>query len=176
MQLLSEQYSSERRADYFDKSESFSSGGVEDDHIPFVRLGMLTVGFSGCVDVRPKPKPEAGAHSAHEARASSCIALSVSSLDLSLYLSPVGVPALHLISYPFPSVWHRLSDDAAHVKPWLCADLLRVFRVFLGGLLRLDAASTDSSHSHSQSQSHSQSDSAGGNLAERAADSLSNRA
>ena len=81
-----------------------------------------------------------------------------------------GVPVLHLISYPFPSVWHRLSDDAAHVEPWLCADLLRVFRVFLGGLLRLDAASPASS------QSQSQSDSAGGQVAERAADSLSNRA
>uniref|UniRef100_A0A8W8I4T7 glutaminyl-peptide cyclotransferase n=1 Tax=Magallana gigas TaxID=29159 RepID=A0A8W8I4T7_MAGGI len=40
-----------------------------------------------------------------------------------------NVPILHLISAPFPSVWHRMSDDAAHIDYHTTEDFNKVFRV-----------------------------------------------
>lgn len=53
-----------------------------------------------------------------------------------------NVPILHLISAPFPSVWHRMSDDAAHIDYHTTEDFNKVFRVFVASYLHLDALHT----------------------------------
>ncbi|RUS81361.1 hypothetical protein EGW08_010859, partial [Elysia chlorotica] len=63
-----------------------SFGGIEDDHIPFLRK---------------------------------------------------GVDILHLISSPFPSVWHKFSDDWDHLDFDLIDNFSRIFRVFVANLLHL---------------------------------------
>lgn len=50
-----------------------------------------------------------------------------------------GVPILHLISAPFPRVWHRMTDDAAHIDYHTTDDFNRIFRVFVASYLHLDA-------------------------------------
>nr|XP_022332143.1 glutaminyl-peptide cyclotransferase-like [Crassostrea virginica]XP_022332144.1 glutaminyl-peptide cyclotransferase-like [Crassostrea virginica] len=50
-----------------------------------------------------------------------------------------SVPILHLISAPFPSVWHRMSDDAAHIDYHTTQDFNKIFRVFVASYLHLDA-------------------------------------
>ncbi|KAK7104862.1 glutaminyl-peptide cyclotransferase-like [Littorina saxatilis] len=62
------------------------SGGIEDDHIPFLRK---------------------------------------------------GVEVLHLISTPFPSVWHKITDDADHLDVNLIDNFSRIFRAFISNLLHL---------------------------------------
>jgi len=42
-----------------------------------------------------------------------------------------GIPILHVISIPFPSVWHELSDDEMAVDPDTVKNLLKIFRQFL---------------------------------------------
>ncbi|GFN97063.1 glutaminyl-peptide cyclotransferase-like [Plakobranchus ocellatus] len=48
-----------------------------------------------------------------------------------------GVDILHLISTPFPSVWHKSSDDWDHLDFNLIDNFSRIFRVFLSNLLHL---------------------------------------
>ncbi|KAH9509129.1 hypothetical protein Btru_049131 [Bulinus truncatus] len=68
----------------FSKREGW--GGIEDDHVPFMRR---------------------------------------------------GVEVLHLISTPFPSVWHKPEDDWEHLDFSLIDDFSRIFRVFVSNLLHL---------------------------------------
>ncbi|GFO27374.1 glutaminyl-peptide cyclotransferase, partial [Plakobranchus ocellatus] len=46
-----------------------------------------------------------------------------------------GVPILHLISTPFPSVWHTSQDDLQHLDPDTVDDFTRIFRLFMATLL-----------------------------------------
>lgn len=55
------------------------------------------------------------------------------------YSCGADVPILHLISAPFPSVWHRMSDDAAHIDYHTTEDFNKVFRLFVASYLHLDA-------------------------------------
>ncbi|KAK3748815.1 hypothetical protein RRG08_065322 [Elysia crispata] len=48
-----------------------------------------------------------------------------------------GVDILHLISYPFPSVWHKFTDDWDHLDFNLIDNFSRIFRVFIANLLHL---------------------------------------
>ncbi|XP_059172560.1 glutaminyl-peptide cyclotransferase-like isoform X2 [Physella acuta] len=48
-----------------------------------------------------------------------------------------GVEVLHLISSPFPSVWHNVKDDWDHLDFNLIDDFSRIFRVFVSNLLHL---------------------------------------
>lgn len=48
-----------------------------------------------------------------------------------------GVEILHLISTPFPSVWHKMTDDWEHLDFDLIDDFSRVFRVFISNVLHL---------------------------------------
>ncbi|KAI8788452.1 hypothetical protein BgiMline_007785 [Biomphalaria glabrata] len=48
-----------------------------------------------------------------------------------------GVEVLHLISTPFPSVWHQPQDDWSHLDFNLIDDFSRIFRVFVSNLLHL---------------------------------------
>lgn len=68
-------------------SFDFAAGGIEDDHIPFMRR---------------------------------------------------GVPILHIIPSPFPSVWHKDSDNKAALHPPTIDDLSKIFRVFVVEYLGLD--------------------------------------
>lgn len=70
----------------FADTKPFGPGGVEDDHIPFLRR---------------------------------------------------GVEVLHLISTPFPAVWHKESDNASALDYNLIDDFSRIFRVFVSNLLHL---------------------------------------
>ncbi|ELU05699.1 hypothetical protein CAPTEDRAFT_97101, partial [Capitella teleta] len=42
-----------------------------------------------------------------------------------------GVPVLHLISHPFPSVWHTQQDNASNLDHAAITNVLRVMKVFL---------------------------------------------
>lgn len=48
-----------------------------------------------------------------------------------------GVPVLHLISTPFPSVWHTPSDSEANLHPPTVYNLSRILAVFLAEYLGL---------------------------------------
>ncbi|XP_075849298.1 glutaminyl-peptide cyclotransferase-like protein isoform X2 [Microcebus murinus] len=48
-----------------------------------------------------------------------------------------GVPVLHLISTPFPSVWHTPSDTEANLHPPTIYNLSRILAVFLAEYLGL---------------------------------------
>ncbi|BFZ11942.1 hypothetical protein BsWGS_14981 [Bradybaena similaris] len=48
-----------------------------------------------------------------------------------------GVGVVHLISSPFPGVWHQLSDDWDHLDFNLIEDFNRIFRLFISNLLHL---------------------------------------
>ena len=48
------------------------------------------------------------------------------------------VPILHLISYPFPDVWHRESDNEQNLDYHSIDDLIKVLRVFVAEYLHLD--------------------------------------
>ncbi|XP_050405027.1 glutaminyl-peptide cyclotransferase isoform X2 [Patella vulgata] len=50
-----------------------------------------------------------------------------------------GVNILHLISVPFPSVWHKESDNKAALDFTSIDNFNRIFRVFVATYLRLDA-------------------------------------
>lgn len=49
-----------------------------------------------------------------------------------------GVPILHLIPVPFPTVWHTLKDDRSVVDLKTVEDLNRILRVFLIEYLHLE--------------------------------------
>ena len=48
-----------------------------------------------------------------------------------------GVEVLHLISTPFPSVWHQVQDDEDHLDFDLIDNFSRIFRVFISNLMHL---------------------------------------
>lgn len=48
------------------------------------------------------------------------------------------VPILHVIPSPFPSVWHRDSDNAYSLDHNTINNLLQIFKVFLAQYLSLD--------------------------------------
>lgn len=48
-----------------------------------------------------------------------------------------GVPVLHLISTPFPSVWHTSNDSEANLHPPTVHNLSRILAVFLAEYLGL---------------------------------------
>ncbi|KAL8610923.1 hypothetical protein ACOMHN_042541 [Nucella lapillus] len=48
-----------------------------------------------------------------------------------------GVDILHLISVPFPSVWHKVEDDGDHLNFDFIDNFSRIFRVFVSGLMHL---------------------------------------
>ncbi|CAG5123626.1 unnamed protein product [Candidula unifasciata] len=52
-----------------------------------------------------------------------------------------GVDVVHLISSPFPSVWHQLTDDWDHLDFNLIDDFSRIFRLFISNLLHLQPES-----------------------------------
>jgi glutaminyl-peptide cyclotransferase len=41
-----------------------------------------------------------------------------------------GVPIVHLITIPFPQVWHQESDDISHLHMPTILDLITIFRTF----------------------------------------------
>ncbi|XP_076464035.1 glutaminyl-peptide cyclotransferase-like [Babylonia areolata] len=49
-----------------------------------------------------------------------------------------GVDILHLISVPFPSVWHKVEDDGQHLDFAFIDNFSRVFRVFTSALMHLE--------------------------------------
>ncbi|KAK7490232.1 hypothetical protein BaRGS_00018577 [Batillaria attramentaria] len=74
------------RETIFTSNRGFGRGGIQDDHIPFLRR---------------------------------------------------GVDVLHLISTPFPTVWHQTSDNGSNLDDDLIDDFSRIFRVFVSNLLHL---------------------------------------
>ncbi|KAL8572375.1 hypothetical protein ACOMHN_023144 [Nucella lapillus] len=48
-----------------------------------------------------------------------------------------GVHVLHLISTPFPRVWHKKEDDGEHLDFNLIDNFSRIFRVFISNLMHL---------------------------------------
>lgn len=48
-----------------------------------------------------------------------------------------GVPVLHLIATPFPSVWHTPADSEANLHPPTVHNLSRILAVFLAEYLGL---------------------------------------
>jgi len=48
-----------------------------------------------------------------------------------------SVPVLHVISAPFPPVWHTLRDNYSALDPATCHTLNMVFRLFVAELLQL---------------------------------------
>lgn len=53
-----------------------------------------------------------------------------------------GVPILHLISFPFPNVWHTVQDDVAHLDRNTMEDLMTIFRAFTASVLNLTRGHT----------------------------------
>ena len=52
-------------------------------------------------------------------------------------LCPPGVPVLHLISTPFPAVWHTPDDSEANLHPPTVHNLSRILAIFLAEYLGL---------------------------------------
>ncbi|XP_041353160.1 glutaminyl-peptide cyclotransferase-like isoform X2 [Gigantopelta aegis] len=48
-----------------------------------------------------------------------------------------GVPILHLISLPFPSVWHEITDNGDSLDANTIEDFSRIFRTFVAGYLQI---------------------------------------
>jgi len=48
-----------------------------------------------------------------------------------------GVPILHLITVPFPSVWHKVTDDESILDQNSIENLLKIFRIFVAQYLHL---------------------------------------
>lgn len=48
-----------------------------------------------------------------------------------------GVPILHLITYPFPEVWHRLSDNESALDYDSIDDIAKILRIFVSEYLHL---------------------------------------
>ena len=57
---------------------------------------------------------------------------------LSLPLPIAGVAVLHMITTPFPHVWHTAGDNAAALDWPTIHNLASVFRVFVARYLRLN--------------------------------------
>lgn len=50
-----------------------------------------------------------------------------------------GVKILHLISFPFPHVWHTMQDDSTAIDYDVTDNFNRIFRTFVANYLKLDA-------------------------------------
>ena len=48
-----------------------------------------------------------------------------------------GVPILHIISSPFPDVWHTINDNANAIHPPTVEKLNMIFRIFVAEYLEL---------------------------------------
>ena len=48
-----------------------------------------------------------------------------------LYVIIIGVPIVHLITYPFPNVWHRPSDNAGAINWTFVSNFRKILTVFL---------------------------------------------
>ncbi|XP_065061574.1 glutaminyl-peptide cyclotransferase-like [Rhopilema esculentum] len=48
-----------------------------------------------------------------------------------------GVPILHMISVPFPTVWHKMTDDEAVLDQASIENLLKILRIFVAQYLHL---------------------------------------
>ncbi|KAJ1795286.1 hypothetical protein LPJ59_004376 [Coemansia sp. RSA 2399] len=48
-----------------------------------------------------------------------------------------NIPVLHLISRPFPAVWHKLTDNASALDATVIADMSLILRSFVASYLRL---------------------------------------
>ena len=44
---------------------------------------------------------------------------------------PTGVPVVHLISYPFPRVWHQTTDNANAIDWVFVSNFRKIMLVFL---------------------------------------------
>ena len=55
------------------------------------------------------------------------------------FLNLPGVPILHLISTPFPKVWHKASDNARAIDYGKTEDVTKVLRAFVAEYLNLVA-------------------------------------
>ena len=62
---------------------------------------------------------------------------SISATIVIYILGISGVPILHLIPLPFPSVWHTFRDNAASIHYPTVYRLNRIMRVFVAGYLNL---------------------------------------
>ncbi|KAH3854546.1 glutaminyl-peptide cyclotransferase-like protein [Dreissena polymorpha] len=51
------------------------------------------------------------------------------------------LPVLHLISAPFPAVWHQMSDDESAINWDVTDNFNRIFRIFVANYLNLSAVS-----------------------------------
>ncbi|XP_054166969.1 glutaminyl-peptide cyclotransferase-like [Oppia nitens] len=49
-----------------------------------------------------------------------------------------GVPILHIIATPFPSVWHKDSDNKKNIDNPTVNNLLKIFKIFVAQYLNLD--------------------------------------
>uniref|UniRef100_H2ZMW5 glutaminyl-peptide cyclotransferase n=1 Tax=Ciona savignyi TaxID=51511 RepID=H2ZMW5_CIOSA len=54
------------------------------------------------------------------------------------YFAQAGVPILHLISYPFPSVWHTMGDNASVMNYQRTEVISRVIAAFVCEYLHLN--------------------------------------
>ena len=52
-----------------------------------------------------------------------------------IYIS--GVPVLHMIAVPFPTVWHKMSDDETILDQASIENLLKILRIFVAQYLHL---------------------------------------
>lgn len=131
----------------------YYGGGIEDDHIPFLhrskssnvffRLPPLTktvhtfinffLIYVPLYDNKMLWKRSTVVYFTHSL---------LFYMSVHFYFCGADVPILHLISAPFPSVWHRMSDDAAHIDYHTTEDFNKVFRVFVASYLHLDALHT----------------------------------
>lgn len=58
--------------------------------------------------------------------------------DDHIHFEKKSVPILHLITYPFPKVWHKMSDNRNAVDFNSVSDLNKIFRVFVAEYLGLE--------------------------------------
>ncbi|KAJ2318190.1 hypothetical protein IWW51_005173, partial [Coemansia sp. RSA 2702] len=62
-----------------------------------------------------------------------------------------NIPVLHLISTPFPQVWHSLADNADALNATVIADMSLIMRSFVASYLQLNIDEGDSGKAESES-------------------------
>lgn len=130
----------------------YYGGGIEDDHIPFLHRSKSSTVFSDSTTFSknsayfyPFFLIHVPLYHNNMLKRQYCCTWIFFSLSLLFYMfvhfysCGADVPILHLISAPFPSVWHRMSDDAAHIDYHTTEDFNKVFRLFVASYLHLDA-------------------------------------
>jgi len=65
-----------------------------------------------------------------------------------------GVEILHLIAYPFPSVWHTIQDDGEHLDIDTVSDWAKIVAAFTAGWLDLDEFMTNPSQVHARDENN----------------------